>query len=271
MEQQALLTEKKEGICTITLNRPERRNALSPDLLISMVQQLRALAEDKSIRVIVLRGTGQQAFSSGYDITNLPDVSRLEEIGIKVSTPEESTSTLLSAVEDLVTEHRCPIIAMIYGFCIGAGLDLAASCDLRIASESAEFAMPPARLGNLYHFGGIAKFVRLAGTAATSELFLTGARVNADRAREMGLVNMVVPEEQLEKTVYDMAGQICENAPLAVSGIKAMVRRLGKYPPLDPKDEDEFRAMVQKVRSSEDYQEGRKAFKEKRKPQFQGR
>ena len=271
MEQQTLLVEKKEGICTLTLNRPERRNALSPDLLIDMIQQLRALAEDELIRVIVVRGAGQQAFSSGYDVTHVPDFSELEKIGIKVSSVQESTQVILPAVEDLVTEHRCPIIAMINGYCIGAGLDLAASCDLRIASESAEFAMPLGRLGSLYHFGGIAKFVRLVGMAATSELFLTGARVSASRAREMGLVNMVVPEEQLEKTVYDMAGQICENAPLSVSGTKEMIRRLGRYPPLDPSDQEEFRALVQKVRSSEDYEEGRKAFKEKRKPRFRGK
>jgi enoyl-CoA hydratase/carnithine racemase len=172
---------------------------------------------------------------------------------------------------EVISEYRYPVIAMVNGFTLGAGCELAATCDLRIASDKAKFGMPPAKLGVLYSFSGHRRFVNLVGEANAKELFLTGRMVDAHKAKEMGLVNYVVSEDDLLSATYDLAREIIENAPLSVSGAKILINKSVSSPMPTPEDEAMAEELINRCFSSEDLKEGQKAFKEKRKPVFRGK
>jgi enoyl-CoA hydratase/carnithine racemase len=160
---------------------------------------------------------------------------------------------------------------MIYGYAVGAGLELAVTCDLRLAADSARLGITPAKLGVAYSPTGIQKFLNLVGIAHTKELFYTGRLFDAQRAKEMGLVDYVVPASELAATTYELAQEIAENAPLSVSGAKLTVSKLLSYQVLRPEDEAELRELQARAMRSEDLKEGQRAFMEKRKPKFVGR
>jgi enoyl-CoA hydratase/carnithine racemase len=170
-----------------------------------------------------------------------------------------------------VLAYPYPVIAMIYGYAIGAGLELAVTCDLRLAADTARLGITPAKLGVVYHHPGILKFVNLVGVAQTKELFYTGRLVTAQRAQDIGLVDHVLPAQELAKATYDLAREIAENAPLSVSGTKATIAKLLSYQTLRPEDETELRKLQAQAYASDDLKEGQRAFMEKRKPKFTGR
>jgi enoyl-CoA hydratase len=259
-----ILCEEQEYVTTLTLNRPEKHNAMSPDMLVAMRAHLRRLKAAGSTRVLIIRGQGTKAFSSGYDIGRLPERQGAQPL------TQSAEPGLFPQVLEEVQQFSAPVIAMIHGYCMGGGLELAATCDLRLAADTAVFRMPPARLGVLYSGEGLLRFTNLIGVAHTREIFFTACTFEAQRAREMGLVNQVLSAAALEQHTYAMAHQIAQNAPLSVQYTKRMLAMVQSFQNFS-QHSDEMRRLREACLNSDDFQEGRRAFLEKRSPVFHGR
>ena len=259
-ENKEILVRTGNSVCTLTLNRPEKRNSLTSKTLKLLKERFLKLGEISEIRCVVIRGSGDMAFCSGYDIDSISD----EEIAIENNHP-------LTEAMKAVKSYPLPVIAMINGHAFGAGLELAVACDIRVCVADAKLAVPPAKLGVTYHYGGIKQFLNLVGPGFTKELFLTGNSVNAERALEKGLVNHVVKRNELEKFTYAVAEGISENAPLSMISIKKMINIWEEENPLSRENEELIKSLLAKVRESSDAREGKKAFLEKRKPVFKGK
>lgn len=262
MAEDLILVQKEGNICTLTINRPEKRNSLNPEALLQLGDALNTLKEDGETRAVVIRGTGEKAFSSGFDIGRIGSGSP-EPAGPRRNPMEYGMGS--------VRDFPYPVIAMIYGYAVGAGLELAVTCDLRLAADTARLGITPAKLGVVYNPAGIQKFLNVVGVPQTKELFYTGRLIDAQRAREIGLVDYVYPEAELATATYELAQEIAGNAPLSVSGVKTTVSRLLKYQTVSPEDEAELGRLQAEAYRSEDLKEGQKAFMEKRKPRFTGR
>ncbi len=261
-DSDALLLEARGSIRTITINRPDQRNSLPPAEWLRLAAIMHEIAADSAARVVILRGAGARAFSSGYDIGALRE---LVDGGIVLSTPDDPFEVALAAIVD----HPLPIIAMVGGFAIGGGCTLAAGCDVRIVSASSRFGMPPAKLGLVYSATELRPFVDLIGPARTKWLFFSGRIIDAARALQIGLVDEVIPDDELEAYTYALADEIAANAPLSVQGTKRIVRAMGG--PAAPEDAAaSIAAEIQRVNRSADLAEGMRAFLEKRKPAFRG-
>ncbi len=259
-----VLCEREQYVTTLVLNRPEKRNAMSPEMLGSLRDYLRRLATDGVTRVLVIRGQGSEAFSAGYDIGRLPERQPGQP------PPRRDGTSVFAQMLAEVRAFPVPVIAMVHGFCMGGGLELAATCDLRLAADTARFCMPPARLGVLYSGEGLLRFINLIGVANTSEIFYTACTFDAQRAQAMGLVNRVVPAAELEACTMAMARQIAANAPLSVQYTKRVLTLVQSFQDFAAHAE-EIRRLRQICLQSDDFQEGRRAFLEKRPPRFQGR
>lgn len=255
-----LIVEEKDAVCTLTLNRPEKRNTLSPDILTQLGNELQRLEQEDKIRCVVITGSGDKAFSSGYDIAAIGESDM-----IKHHEGNHPLGKTLRTIENF----PYPVIAMINGHAFGAGLELAATCDIRITVQNCMFGMPPAKLGVVYSHSGLKKFLDLIGPGYTKELFLIGRAISSERAAQMGLVNFLVSREELKKLTYEMANEISANAPLSLKTLKQITNVLGKHE-LTSQDEKWIRQMTLEVQNSNDYKEGQKAFAEKRKPKFKG-
>ncbi len=263
--EERLLTERTERICTIRINRPEKRNALSPLVFTELIDLLQRLREEDEVRCVVITGCGEKAFSSGFDISDIPvDTSPEVAEAAKGDTPLDNG---MRAVRDF----PYPVIAMINGLAYGAGCELAVTCDIRIAADDVRFSMPPAKLGIVYRWRGIMKLIDVVGPAYAKEIFLTGRAYGAAQAREMGLVNYVLPREELAPFVYRMAQDIAENAPLALKATKTIFNQIHHDQRLSPQDVQEMERLRYDAYRSEDLKEGQRAFREKRKPVFLGR
>ena len=260
-ETDKMLSRKAGRVGYIIFNNPERHNAVSLDMWQTTARILHEFAADDEVRVVVLTGAGGKAFVSGADISKFEDERASKEA---VARYNEAVDKIYSGVH----EFAKPTIAMIHGYCIGGGLGLAMSCDMRIASDNARFALPAAKLGLGYGFPGIKRFVDAIGPAFTKEIFFTARQVDANEAREMGLVNRVLPDAELEAYVKDYADTIAANAPLTVNSAKYIVGETLKDE--SKRDMSKCAELVRQCFESRDYVEGRKAFMEKRKPQFTG-
>lgn len=260
-ELKELIVEENGPICTISFNRPEKRNLVTPLMLTELSSELKRLTDEDKVRCVILRGSGDKAFSSGYDIHAIGDNDM-----IKHHEGDHPLGRALRTVEDF----PYPTIAMLNGHAFGAGFEIAVTCDIRIAVDDSLFGMPPAKLGVVYSHSGMKKFVDLIGPGYTKELFLVGRPVSSERAKEIGLVNFMVSREEIEKFTYDMANEISENAPLSLKTLKKITNVLEKKE-IRNEDEKIIRNMTVDVQNSEDYKEGQKAFAEKRKPEFKGK
>jgi enoyl-CoA hydratase/carnithine racemase len=252
-----ILFALKDGIATITMNRPEKRNALNTMLLEGFNSILSHVEESKEARVVVIRGEGK-AFCSGIDLREL---SSRQTAG---ADPETSVVHIFQRIE----RSRIPTIAMVHGDALAGGCELALHCDLRVAAEPARIGMPLARLGLIVPFPLGQKLVEIIGPAFTKQILLTGQPITATRAYEIGMVHQLVSASELENATYELARTIADNAPLSLAGMKATIlRAISLRETIDHKDLHE---MVSRARKSADAQEGVKAMLEKRKPVFRG-
>ncbi len=265
MSDQLLLIQKKSNICTLTLNRPEKKNSLSLELIEQIKSTMERLAEEDGVRAVILRGAGDEAFCSGFDIGSLPTQS---------SADADQRLKSLDKVESL---FRClirfpyPVIAMLNGFAFGLGCELAMCCDIRIGVENIRMGVPPVKLGMVYPWTGLQRFIQNIGLQSTKEMFFTGRTYTGQRIKELGLVDYLVPGGDLEEFTYAMAEEISGNAPLALKGTKKVINLLMQANRLDETQTKEAQTIFNTTLLSEDMQEGQAAFLEKRKPRFKGK
>ena len=256
------LVARKEGaIGWIVFNNPARHNAISYEMWLSLPAVLDAYCADPEVRVIILRGEGEKAFSAGADISQFKE---------KRTGPEAVREYNAAADNAGHAMRECvkPLIAMIRGYCIGGGAGIAVNCDIRIAADDARFAVPAARRGLGYRFDGIKRLTDVVGPSFAAEIFYTGRQFSAQEALQMGLVNRVVPAAELESYTSGYAKAIAENAPLTIASVKRALIECGKDPAR--RDLALCQQMVDACYDSQDYKEGQSAFMEKRKPQFKG-
>lgn len=256
-----LIAEKDGAIGWIVFNNPARHNATSYEMWQSLPTILEAYANDPEVRVIILKGAGEKAFSAGADISQFKEKRTGAEAVKEYNTASDNAGKALR-------DCPKPVIAMIRGYCIGGGTAIAVGCDIRIASDDARFGVPAARLGLGYRFAGIERLADIVGPSFTAEIFFTARQFTAQEALQMGLVNCVVPVAELESRTLEYANSIAQNAPLTIAAVK---RALIEYLK-DPSHRDLARCqrMVDACYESKDYQEGQSAFMEKRKPLFKG-
>jgi enoyl-CoA hydratase/carnithine racemase len=250
--------EPAEHVARLTIVNPERRGALDQELLDALADHARTL----EARCLVIRGSGS-VFSAGYDLGDFGDAEFEESAERLVAHPFHDA---LEALEG----YRYPVVGQINGHAIGGGLELALTCDIRVAAETARFAMPPAKLGLIYSHTGLRKFIDVCGVANTAELFHVGEAIDSERAQAMGLVNEVVAPDELEDRVLDLATKIAANAPLSLAGNKRVIRTL-RAQPLPDDVERELVELRESCFRSEDFREGVRAFAEKRTPRWRGR
>jgi enoyl-CoA hydratase len=264
-EDNILLVETKDHFGTLTLNRPHKRNALSPDLLIKLYQAFQEIGQNDNIRTIVLKGAGDKAFSSGYDIAAIPtDIP--EDLADRLK-EENPLDLALSGVQ----AYPYPVIAMLNGHAFGAGCELAASCDIRIAADDIKMGIPAAKLGLVYPVRGLMQYVQTIGISATSELLFTGRAIGADRALAIGLINFALPRAELESFTADIAQEIAGNAPLALKGTKRILNLIRRSLQMPAEHLQEAETIITRAFNSDDLKEGQAAFLDKRKPVFKGR
>jgi len=264
-EPDEVLTQRRDRIGTLILNRPERRNALSPRLLIAVHEKLEAWAGEGEIRTVVIRGAGEKAFSSGYDILAIPTDVTPETAGRL-----RDRNPLQLALES-VKNFPYPTIAMLNGHCFGGAVHLALCCDLRIGADDIAMGIPPARLGVVYPHEGIAQVAQVLGMARAREVFFTGRSYRGEALRAIGLVDRLVARSELEATSYGLAEEIAGNAPLSLKGMKRILNLIEGAALLSGEARREAEALFAASLQSEDAKEGQKAFIEKRKPNFVGR
>ena len=257
-----LITRKENSVGWVIFSNPNKFNAVSHDMWMALPKAIAAFDADPEVRMIVITGDGEKAFISGADI------SQFEKARGSAEAQEVYNRAVVSAYEAPVNCSK-PVVAKIRGICMGGGLGLAAACDVRIAAEDALFRMPAARLGLGYNFPGINRFVQLMGAANTSDIFFSARKFGAADAFAMGFLNRIVPVPDLDREVAAYCELLVENAPLTMAAAKFAIRQTG----LDPaaRDLEQLARMLETCFNSEDYREGRRAFMEKRKPNFQGK
>src|SRR6266576_4272035 len=257
-----VLQSVTDGVGVVTFNNPEKRNAMSLEMWEGLGSALIALRDDPDVRVVVLVGAGDKAFVSGADISQFEKTRHNAEAS-------EQYSKRSAAQRALLADYPKPTIACIRGFCLGGGMQVAMLADIRIASENSQFGIPAAKLGIAYGYDGLKHLVSLVGPSWARLLMYTGMRIDSAEAVRIGLVDRVVPDNELWGATMDIARTISGNAPLAVQAAKITIAQVLKDP--DKRDMDAIKAIGTACMDSEDFREGRQAFMEKRKPQFKGR
>lgn len=255
-----IITNFEDQIATITLNNPETRNSLSCAMLEEMIAAIEQFSRLKA-RVLIIRApAGSKVWSSGFNIQELPEPGR----------DPLSYNDPLECLLRTIARSPAPVIAMIEGGVWGGACDLSFVCDLAIGCPSATFAITPAKIGVPYNVSGVMHFVNIVGPRIAREMFYTAQPINAERALQIGILNHLVPLEELEAFTYAMAGVIANNAPLANQAMKQQLRTLADSHPFSPEMFEYLQGLRRMVYDSQDYLEGKKAFFEKRKPVFRG-
>lgn len=253
--------DKEDHICTITINRPNQRNAFNTEMWNNLNEIMTNLQYDSQVRVAIITGNGN-TFSAGADLAEF----------LKSSAGGSVTAARDYPVEhclDSILNYPNPVIAMVNGYALAGGCELAIACDLRIAADTAKFGMPLARVGIMFSYGLAQRLINAFGITLAKEILFTGRMIEAQRAREIGMINEVVPPDQLRSVTMKMAKEIAANAPLSVRGFKTMSNSCLSF--WQPPVEADLDAIRSECFASEDAKEGLRAFLEKRKPVFQGR
>jgi len=258
-----LLDEPAEAVTRLTLNRPDSRNALDHETLNGIAEAMPTLDRGIEVRCVILTGAGA-IFSAGYDIGGFSEDEFETEAESLVAHP-------FARGLDAVAAHPWPVLCAVNGHALGGALELTLCCDLRVCARGAKLGMPPAKLGLIYGHAGLQRFIDAIGVPRTKELFLTGDNVTAERAAEIGLVNRLADDDDLEAAAVELAAEIAANAPLSMKGNKHAIDTLNSFPRLTEAQERELIELRESCFRSEDFREGVAAFAEKRKPAWKGR
>lgn len=258
-ETQVVLVEKKGGVATITVNRPDKLNALNAEVIVALAVALEQLRKDDDVRVAILTGAGEKAFIAGADIAEFKGARAVDQYRVM------QTADIYTAME----RFPKPTIAMINGFCLGGGCELAMACDIRIAGDKAKLGQPETNLGIIPGGGGTQRLPRLVGQGWAMRLIYTGEIIDAATAEKIGLVDEVAPQADLNKRTVELAGKIAEKSPASLQAAKECIRAAWQMP-LDAGLRFE-KSWFGLLFSTEDKDEGVTAFLEKRKPEFKGR
>jgi enoyl-CoA hydratase/carnithine racemase len=257
-----LRVEKKGAVGWIVFDQPAKRNALNDAMWRGIAPAMQKFDADPEVRCVAFRGAGSEAFSAGADISEF-DKNRASQESVG------QYDSLLDQVLHSIQDSRKPSLAMIYGYCLGGGLEIALACDLRYCGASAQFGIPAARLGLAYNVEGHKRLLETVGHARAREIMFLGRRYPAEEALAMGLVQKVLPDSELQTYVDEVLQTLSENAPLSLANSKTMIEEYVKS--VGAPDHARMQAAMERCARSEDYKEGRRAFMEKRKPRFQGR
>jgi enoyl-CoA hydratase len=257
-----ILAQQDGSIATVVLNRPRMHNAINLAMWQAIARLTEGLGKDESVRAVVFRGGGTEAFASGADISEFPESRKDTATSLHYNA---TTAAAYAAVR----ECPKPTVAMIHGFCMGGAMGLAMACDLRFAAEGAKFGIPAARLSIVYPPEAIGQLVDLVGPAYAKDILFSARTVSDREALAVGLIQRLVPAADLERTTYDYLKLVADNAPLSVRGSKVAVQAY--LAGFDDDSRAKLRALSLEAVASEDYREGTRAFLEKRRPTFQGR
>src|SRR3954467_8193463 len=260
MSEGRLLVEKRGAAGWLVFDNPAKRNALNAAMWRGIPAALAQFEADPGVRSIVLRGSGTQAFTAGAAISDFDN--------IRAQRPTRKYESFLDQVLDAIQGASKPSIAMVHGFCFGGGLELALACDLRYCGASAQFAIPAAKLGVGYNIEGHKRLLETVGHARAREIMFLARRYNAEEALTMGLVHRTMPDAELEGFTDEILKTLSENAPLSIANSKTIIEGFVKAS--GEPDHARMKASIERCRSSSDAQEGRRAFMEKRKPNFTG-
>lgn len=253
----AIEISKNNHIGTLTINRPDSLNAMNREVLLEFINELKKIQSDKDIRVIIITGSGEKAFIAGADIKLMQKMNREEAFDF---------ANLGQELANLIEKSAKPVIAAVNGYALGGGCEIALSCHLRIASDNAIFAQPEVKIGLLPGWGGTQRLPRIIGRGLANEIILTGRNVTAKEALDIGLVNKVVPQEELMNTCFDIANMILKNSPNAIAESIKLIRLAAgtKLKKGLSKEAKSFSELFE----TEETVEGLTAFVEKRPPKF---
>ncbi len=256
-----MLASVADGVGWMTFNNPDRHNALKMEMNRAVVDIVEHFAADDEVRVVVMQGAGDKAFVSGADISEFEANRSSPEARAEFDAVAAAAAAALDGLDK-------PLLAKIRGFCMGGGLATALRADIRIAADDGRFAIPAARLGLGYGFAGVKTLVDLVGSAMAAEILMSARRFSAAEARDMGLVNRVVSVDAIDETMDELARTIVDNAPLTLRAAKAAIVQAQRDP--EQRDVEQVDRLVEACFASDDYIEGRRAFMEKRRPEFRG-
>ena len=257
-----LRVEKRGATGWIVFDQPTRRNAINNAMWRGIAPAMKQFDADPEVRCVAFRGAGTAAFSAGADISEF-ESARAERSSV------DEYDNLLDQVLHAIQGSPKPSVAMISGYCLGGGVEIALACDLRYCAASSQFGVPAARLGLAYNVEGHKRLLETVGHARAREIMFLGRRYKADEALAMGLVHQVLPDAKLEEFTGEVLQTLAENAPLSIANTKTILEEYVKSS--GAPDAARMRAAIERCARSEDYREGRRAFMEKRKPRFKGR
>jgi enoyl-CoA hydratase len=262
LNTQKIIASVEDGVGWLTFNNPERRNAVSLEMWQGLADAMTAFEIDAEVRVVVMKGAGGKSFAAGADITEF------EQYRANAQQKADYERIASSGQKGMSTLSK-PLIAMVHGFCIGGGLAIALSADVRFATPASQFGIPAAKLGLGYEYAGLAALARLVGPSTARDMLFSARFLAADEALRRGLINFVVDDAALEDEVRAYAARIAANAPLTVHAAKQAMQVFERYSRTD--EDAQVDELVNRCFDSEDYREGRRAFVEKRTPRFVGR
>lgn len=257
-----IIAEIDGGIGWLRINQPERRNAISLEMWQGLADATAAFESDDAVRVVVMHGVGGRSFAAGADISEFQQQRANAE-------QKQRYGEIAARGQNGLASLSKPLIAMVQGYCIGGGMGIALQADVRFAADGSRFGIPAARLGLGYEYPGLAALARLVGPSVAKDILFSARQIEAAEALRIGLVNFVVPPNELASRVHDYAASIAANAPLTIQAAKAAMRVFERYSQRG--DADVIEELVNRCFDSDDYREGRQAFMDKRTPQFKGR